>query len=80
MSSSLYANATTLPDGLWGWAQQFQSHSALIALAITAALFFKVRLSGILAAWPFFTHRYDFIKSNFQKTRENGFSFKILDV
>ncbi|TFK67928.1 cytochrome P450 [Pluteus cervinus] len=35
-------------------------------------------VSSILTAWPFFTKRYDFLKSNFQKTREVIFKFKIL--
>lgn len=79
MLSSHHANSI-FPDGLWkAWPQQFKSHGILIALGITAALCVKAKLGGILAAWPFFTHRYDFIKYNFQKTRQNMFSFNILD-
>ncbi|TFK70165.1 cytochrome P450 [Pluteus cervinus] len=35
-------------------------------------------VSSILTAWPFFTKRYDFLKSNFQKTGEAIFKFKVL--
>ncbi|TFK66690.1 hypothetical protein BDN72DRAFT_131613 [Pluteus cervinus] len=35
-------------------------------------------VSSTLTAWPFFTKRYDFLKSNFQKTGEAIFKFKIL--
>ena len=35
---------------------------------------------SILTAWQFFTRRYDFLKSNFSKTGQNLFSFKVLHV
>jgi hypothetical protein len=61
--------------------QEFQLHSALATIgAISLALFLKSNLGGILAAWPFITRRYDFLKSNFQKTGANAFSFKVLHV
>jgi hypothetical protein len=74
------SNTTNLPDSLWTTWTSHQSHGALIALAIAVAIFFKSNLSGILAAWPFFTRRYDFIKSNFEKTGQNMFSFNVLHV
>ena len=83
MPSSLYTNATMFSGGLstaWGWAQYFIYHGALTAIAIIAAVLFQSQLGGIIAAWPFFTRRYDFIKSNFQKTTKNVFPFKIRDV
>ena len=35
---------------------------------------------SIFTAWQFFTRRYDFLKSNFSKTGQNLFSFKVLYV
>lgn len=74
------SNSTIIPNGPWTWARQFQSHGTLIAIAIAVAVFFRSHISGILATWPFFTRRYDFIRSNFEKTGSNVFSFKVLYV
>lgn len=35
---------------------------------------------SILTAWPFFNRRFDFLMSNFAKTGETLFSFKVLQV
>jgi hypothetical protein len=76
-----HASVTMLHGTLWAaWALQFKLHGVLMVLAIAVILFFKGKLGGIIAAWPFFTHRYDFIRFNFQKTTRNTFSFNILDV
>jgi hypothetical protein len=40
----------------------------------------RERVASIIFAWPFFTRRYDFLKSNFEKTGRNFFSFKIMQV
>jgi hypothetical protein len=62
------------------WAQEFQSHGLAAVAMITIALFIKSNLGGILAVWPFFTRRYDFLKSNFEKTGGHKFSFNVLHV
>jgi len=62
------------------WVQESPSRGALIAIVVTVALFFNSNISKIIAAWPFFTRRYDFIKSNFAKTKRNTFSFNVLSV
>lgn len=71
MSLSKLAQGMTL-------AQQFSSHGALIAIAIVVVVLFQTGFSRILPAWQFFTHRYDFIKSNFEKTSRHSFSFNVL--
>lgn len=73
-----FSNSTQLPRSWTAWSHQFQSHGALIAIAIAVAIFFKSNVSRIIAVWPFFTRRYDFITSNLKKTGRNVFSFNVL--
>jgi hypothetical protein len=83
MSFANISESIGLSHRQWmAWAQQFQLYGALLAIAIAITLFFKGnhRVSGILAAWPFFTRRYDFLKSNFEKTGQQMFSFNVLQV
>ena len=61
--------------------QSFVAFPTAIAIVIAlVVLYYPSNLSTILAAWPFFTKRYDFLKENFQKTGRNLFSFKVLHV
>jgi hypothetical protein len=62
------------------WAQEFPTQGILTAIAIAFAVFLKSNLSGILATWPFFTCRYDFIKSNLEKIDGHKFTFNVLHV
>jgi len=38
----------------------------------------RERILSIIFVWPFFTRRYDFLKSNFEKNGGNFFSFKVM--
>lgn len=80
MSYSLCASVTKLSHGLGIWVQQFQLHAALVILVVIAVLYFKGVFGGIPAVWTFFTHRYDFMESGFEKARQNVFSFSVLQV
>jgi sterol 14-demethylase len=81
MIAMSFSNTTEVLNGLrTAWTEQFQSHGALLVITIAVAIFFKSNLGGILATWPFFTRRHDFIKSNFEKTGRNMFSFNVLHV
>jgi hypothetical protein len=77
-----FFNTTRFLDGRWpemARTQEFQLLGALATIAITA-LFLIINFGGILTAWPFFTRRYDFLKSNFEKSGTHMFSFKVLHV
>jgi len=57
--------------------------TAIAWFALLSAVFHRgtrERVISFVAAWPFFTRRYDFLKSNFEKSGKNFFSFKILQV
>jgi hypothetical protein len=76
------SNATKISDGFYAsWMQQSQIQVAtLIVIVIIGTIVLKDNLGDIIATWLFFTRRYDFIKSNFEKSGQNAFSFNVLYV
>lgn len=87
-------NATATPSG-WALFQHSPltvSATTATALAILYLTYLALlpqrkstdirKLGGfsILTAWPFFTKRHDFLKSNFAKIGEQLFTFNVLQV
>jgi hypothetical protein len=75
-----HANITRISDGLWTDWKPFQTHGALLAVVITFAFFVKSKVDKIVAAWPFITHRDEYMKSQFEKAQGKMFSIKVLHV
>jgi sterol 14-demethylase len=84
-----FSSYTPIPDRLTTWLPPFALPFALPTLTVifwfallSAVLHggIRERVVSIIFAWPFFTRRYDFLKSNFEKTGKNFFSFKIMQV
>lgn len=85
---------TTILDGITTWMQTTVGVSTTASVFITFLALFghpilfpprkdAIRELGglsVMTAWPFFSKRYDFLVSNFKKTGEKLFQFRVLQV
>ena len=87
--SALLNETSTLVTS-WNTSYALPTAAALLASAVLYSTLFPSPpkdttihpLGGLsaLTAWQFFTRRFVFLKSNFSKTGQNAFSFKVLHV